>query len=155
MRPVYIISFILLACCTPAHTPLVNNVSEEGSENVAPKIVFINYKISKKADDTVNVTFINKIIADGKLKESHHIGHPHKAGDLLCTQLNENLLAIDSLKISNPLIKDVEYISTFGQLDKKRIELDSAEFSIRMQLHPDTKFLILKMNRRILSEVTL
>ena len=56
--------------------------------------------------------------------------------------------------IPNPFVKRVESIDDSGRLYMKLIEVDSTQISIRMQLNPLTKFIILeqmnKPNKRLI-----
>lgn len=145
---------MLLVGCTSLKTHTTDNTTDDVSITSTPKIIFINYKVSKKIDETIKVDLINKIIAEGSLKMNDQKEN-NNDNNFTCTQIDKNLLPIDSLYISNPLIKNIEFITSSGLLDKKRIELDSTEFSIRMQLNSRTKFITLKMRNLTLSKIIL
>jgi hypothetical protein len=154
MKLIYVILLMLLAGCTSLKTHTIDNTTDDVSITSTPKIIFINYKVSKKIDETIKVDLINKIIAEGSLKMNDQKEN-NNDNNFTCTQIDKNLLPIDSLYISNPLIKNIEFITPSGLLDKKRIELDSTEFSVRMQLNPRTKFITLKMKNLTLSKIIL
>jgi hypothetical protein len=104
----------------------------------SPQIIFLNYTIYKNAGQKNTIQFENKIITPGKLKAKPFQELVSKTGDLKCIQLDKNAITIDSLFISNPLTRTVEYVDDLGQFAKKEIEQDSAQFTIRMQLAPNT-----------------
>lgn len=140
---------LLLSALTIAalSTCKVNKITLPDSEvNIinTPQIIFLNYSIYRKSAPKHKVQFVNKIIANGELKMNSSEEFDYKTGDLKCIQLSENSISIDSLYISNPLRKVVEYADEFGQFSKKVIVLDSAQFSIRMQLDPNTEFIAIE-----------
>ncbi len=105
-----------------------------------PKIVFLNCKILKHSDNTISISLINKIIAEGNLKVKGNEDNLKIDGNLECAQLDGNSLSLESLSMPNPLVKNVEYIDSSGSLSMKQISLDSTDFMIRMQLNSATKF---------------
>ena len=119
------------------------NVIEEravgGDKGNAPEIIFLNYSIKKSSTGSPEIRFTNKIIANGSLKASFQENSTDKAGDLKCIELDAGSQPIKSIIIPNPLQKTVEYVSESGQLGMKEVELDSAEFSVRLQLDPKTE----------------
>jgi hypothetical protein len=101
-----------------------------------PQIIFINYSIKhNKSGGTPEIHLINKIITEGKLKNSLSVPDLPKPGDLSCITLNTRMEPVDSLIISDPLNVTVESVDENNLLFKKEISLDSAQFSIRMQLN--------------------
>lgn len=144
MKLIYIILLILLTGCTSQKENIDGKTNSDINVSVAPKIIFLNCLVSKNLDETIKVKLVNKIITEGNLKRHNQNTAPYVEGDYKCIQLDMNSLPIDSLYISNPLITNIEYAGASGILNKKRIELDSADFSIRMQLDLQTKFIILK-----------
>ena len=73
---------------------------------------------------------------------------------VLLTDRNE--LLMDSFIISNPLIKDVEFVDESGKFLKKTIYLDSIDFSVRFQLDENISFVgIEKINAKAQSNTPL
>ena len=116
----------------PAKEVNVLSTAEKGDEG--PQIIFLNYSIKRNAAGSPEIRFINKIVADGKLKKNSPENQSLENGDLICIELDDNSQPIKRINISNPLSRIVEYVDESGALAKKTIELDSAQFSVRMQL---------------------
>lgn len=112
----------------------VNEVASVAKGDEVPQIIFLNYSIKRNAAGSPEIRFLNKIVTDGKLKRNIPENEPLENGDLKCIELDDNAQPIKSINISNPLNIIVEYVDESGALSKKRIELDSAQFSVRMQL---------------------
>ncbi|MDO7170771.1 hypothetical protein [Mariniflexile sp. AS56] len=112
------------------------------NDDAHPRLVFLNYSISKDINGKKNMQFINKTITDGKLRNT-----PNKhlkiglIGDLKCIQLDENSTEITSLTLKNPLSKHIEFINDSLIFENKKIDLKSAPLSLRLQLHSKTKFI--------------
>ena len=119
-----------------------------------PMIIFLNYDISKDSDGEIKVDFINKIISEGRLKKDLSQEKSFAKDDIICIQNNSRSKPIQSMIIPNPFVKRVESIDDSGRLYMKLIEVDSTQISIRMQLNPLTKFIILeqmnKPNKRLI-----
>jgi hypothetical protein len=137
----YPLVFLVSSCAT------TNTVqSEKKTETTIvsnPQILFLNYSVSKKSNNRIEVDLINKIVAQGKLKEDvpeHKMG---KIGDFKCSEIDENSKLIRSFYITDPLKKNIEYVDGSGQMYRKLVELDSSQFLIRTQLDPRTKFMVI------------
>jgi hypothetical protein len=101
-----------------------------------PDIIFINYSV--KADKTKmvpEIRLINKIITKGRLKKNIPEAEIPKSGDIFCFALNTNMEPVDSIIIPDPLNATIESVDGDNKLFKKEIALDSAEFTVRMQLN--------------------
>ncbi|MBP0903445.1 hypothetical protein ACFSKN_00950 [Mariniflexile gromovii] len=114
---------------------------ETPNEVVPPKLIFLNYKISKNANGNKNIEFINKIIADGKLKTNNSNIKHAAIGDLKCLQLDKDFTEITSMTIQNPLSKHIEFLNDSLIFENKKLDLKSAPLSFRMPLHHKTKFI--------------
>lgn len=145
MKLVYIIILLLLTGCTSQKKNNDDNTKSDINVSLASKIIFLNCRVYKNLDETIKVNLINKIITEGKLKKDDQTITTNNERDFKCIQLDVNSLPIDSLHISNPLITDIEYVGSSEILSKKRVELDSTDFSIRMQLNSHTKFIFFRM----------
>ena len=143
MKFIYLLLFLALASCTSLKKNTTNNSTIEETKPIASQIIFLTYKVSKNKN--IGLTFIDKIITEGSLKKNFQKRTDSNAGDLICIQQDVNSVAIDSIQIENPLIKNFEYIDDFGKLSRKTIALDSTTLSIRMDLKPQTKFITLKL----------
>ncbi|WP_422083351.1 hypothetical protein [Ulvibacterium sp.] len=97
----------------------------------------------KKNNGRIEIGLINKIIAQGRLKESVPEREMGKIGDFKYSEIDENSKLIRSFYITDPFRKNVEYIDGSGQMHRKVVELDSSQFLIRAQLDPRTKFVVI------------
>lgn len=109
------------------------------AEPEAPRIVFLNYTISRTSGGSPEVRFINKVMTSGRVKKDVSHAHEVVSGDLKVTELDGSLQPVKSIVIPNPLSRTVEYQDNSGELTKKTLELDSAQFSVRMQLDAKTE----------------
>lgn len=152
MKSIYVfLLMVSMSACTSLKKSVekkntVDHSIKENKDLIESKIIFLNYKATKGVGKIGRVSLINKIITKGNLKKNIRIINNKTKGDFLCFQLDQNSLPLDSLQIPNPLIKNIEYVQSSGRLGRKRIELDSATFNVRMQLHPLTKFISIKPN---------
>tara|TARA_R110002049_G_scaffold206269_1_gene376776 strand:+ start:20042 stop:20539 length:498 start_codon:yes stop_codon:yes gene_type:complete len=117
-----------------------NIETTQASIEIPPKIIFLNYSIKKTADGHRSIRFLNKIVTDGKLKntKANTVGD---YGDLICAQLDKKSKVLERSVIKNPLSKNIEYLNGSNAFQRKQISLDSIQFSIRIQLKPNTKYI--------------
>lgn len=118
--------------------------SKQIDPNKPPRIIFVNYNITKDTDGNISIDLINKIITDGKLKQGVSYKENVEFGDLKIIQANNKSKPIHSIVIANPLVKNVEYTDESGGLGRKIIELETTQFTLRMQLDPQTKYIIIE-----------
>ena len=137
-KTIYFIAFLMVACASQK-----NIEPKPISQELHPKLLFLNYIISK--DETgKSITLVNNIITDGKLKSN---GNKYlKKGtidDLKCSQLNSDSIEISHVYLKNPLFKTIEYINDSLIFENKYLELDRAALSIKLQLENTTKFIMI------------
>jgi hypothetical protein len=100
-----------------------------------PQIIYLNYSvISDKSKGVTAIRLINKTITEGRLKKNLNRIEIPKPGDMFCFALNSNMEPVDSLIIPDPLNITVESVDEKNALFRKEMALDSAQFTIRMQL---------------------
>tara|TARA_R110002096_G_scaffold116562_2_gene252468 strand:- start:1516 stop:1989 length:474 start_codon:yes stop_codon:yes gene_type:complete len=130
---------ISISCGAKKSSPQENVILE-----INPKLIFLNYSISKKENGEKNIQFINQIVTDGKLKSNGviFVKNPKK-GDLKCTQLDENSNELQNLFIENPLTKMIEFVNDSLSFEKKNVNLENNELSLRLQLHNKTKSILI------------
>jgi hypothetical protein len=115
------------------------------TDDNAPQIIFLTYSIRKDREQGgYAIELINKITTQGKIKTNADELTVPKAGDLRCVALDESQQPLSTLIIPDPLNETVEYATENGNLAKKEIALDSAQFSVRMQLSAITKFIAIE-----------
>lgn len=138
----YIVFFFLLIIilsCSKKQMPLSDSVQFQ-MEDDKNYILFVNYILTNEKG-VLKATFINQIVREGKLKPFQN--ENNLSGTLAFEQLNGNDELLDQLVLQNPLIKTYEFVDDNGQLNKKEVVLDSAEFSLRTQIIPSARKFIL------------
>lgn len=132
-----------LICCSLASCSLHNNTTSDNDENQVEnqehEIIFLTYTIYKSEVSPI-INLNSKIKTVGKLKEPA-VKQPFKLGDFACIELNALKQPLDSLAIKNPLNQQVEYVNEDGRLEKRTMSLDSAHFTVRLQLNPQTQYI--------------
>jgi hypothetical protein len=120
------------------------NITEQTSIESNPKLIFLNYSISKDDHGKKSIQFINKIITDGELKSNtNKYLKTGIAGDLKCLQLDKDSTEITSIIFKNPLSKFIEFVNDSLIFESKKTDLRHAPFSLRLQLHSQTKFIVI------------
>lgn len=129
--------FLFLGCKS------AKNTSNSGSQiENEPKILFLNYSIKKTNTGKREITFINKKIATGKVKQKPFEPIENAIpNDLVFTELNKKKKVINQGVIKNPLVKKVEYVDESKNFQTKVIDFDEMQFSIRLQLKNETKYI--------------
>ena len=131
---------ILMSCNPAKHTYKSDPVGTKAT----PKILFLNYQISRDSTKTnYNAQLINMIIKEGNIKEDQQHNGQAEIDDLELLVLDRNQQTITQNLIPNPLDKSVEYVNDAGQFERKMIHLDSAQFSIRLQIDPGASSILL------------
>lgn len=125
---------IIIAACSSSRNQEIEKIPMISE----PQIVFLNYNLIKNSASQPSIELINKIITKGKIKKNKSsISNPEN-GDLEIIELNKEEKPIAKIFVATPLVKTVEYTNNKGQLTKKKIDLEMAQLSIRMQLNPST-----------------
>jgi hypothetical protein len=134
-----LVAFIM--SCNPAkHTYSSDPVEIKAT----PKILFLNYQISRDSTKTnYSAQLINMIPKDGTIKVDQQHNGQAEIDDLELLVLDRNQKIISHRYIPNPLDKSVEYVNDAGQFERKMIHLDSAQFSIRLQIEPSASSILL------------
>jgi len=137
----FLIMISLLMSCNPAkHTYSSDPVETKAT----PKILFLNYQISRDSTKTnYSAQLINMIIKEGTIKEDPQHNGQAEIDDLELLVLDRNQQLISHRHIPNPLDKSVEYVNDARQLEQKMVHLDSAQFSIRLQIKPRASSILL------------
>jgi len=141
-RLLWIMVFILVSCNPPKNTYSSDQDGSKAGE--ASKILFLDYQLTRDTtNSTYNAQLINMIIRNGTIKEDlHNTGQPVK-DDLELLVLDRNQQTLSHRYIPNPLDRSVEYVNDAGQFERKMIHLDSAQFSIRLQIEPGASSIML------------
>lgn len=128
--------FIFTTSCTSTKVIVVEESKVEEVAEIGPQLIFVSYKFNGK-----ELTLINKIITAGKLKGKTSQGFETKEGDLIFKQLNMNKELLSEQKIPNPRVRIVEYVDENGVFQKKSIDIENPEFTMRVDLNPQTRYL--------------
>ena len=145
-----ILGSVLISCNVSKNSSLT--ASSETNTEESPKIFFLDYQITRDSlHTTYNARLLNMIITNGSIKDSWTAPILPVANDLELTVLDHNQQILTQRYIPNPLDKPVEYVNDAGELGKKMIHLDSAQFSVRLPLEPGSSYAVLK---RIIGDET-
>ncbi|WP_034043436.1 hypothetical protein [Wocania ichthyoenteri] len=137
---VTLFTFAIINSCASKQNSIQNSTIEE----LNPKLLFLNYTISVSNTGKKKIRFINKKIADGKLKSnSSKYINTGSINDLKCIQLDEKSKEIESIIIKNPLVKTVEFVNDSLIFEKKVLNLNSTPLSLRIQLNSKTKSIVI------------
>ncbi len=149
-----VIVFQMISCAP--HKSVVSESMAIGEEKntTTHKIAFLNYE-AKKTDDEIDIKLINKIIVEGKLKKRMLGKEQPRSGDFYLIQVDEKLEPIEEINIQNPLVRRIEYTNKLKEFVKKEVKLDSAKFSVRIQLNPKSKFIMIKQLDNINKLITI
>ena len=139
-----VILFLFLGCGN-SKTTLANQKELTLGEH--PKMAFLNYQVSKTPEGSISIQLINKIMADGLVKEQPNTNQSHD-NDWECYQLNDSKKVLQRTFIANPFLYQAEYINDNNEFETKTIELNRAQISLRLQLHKDTKFVTLRSSEK-------
>jgi hypothetical protein len=149
LKILIILLLFFVSCGTKQSVLANNNIVEK-----TPKLIFLNYNIRKTANNNLTISLINKIITEGKLKNTNFNTNENvKSGDLKCNQIDENNNILKTEIIKNPLVKMFEYVDDSNEFQLKKVELDSAQISLKLKLEPNTKYIIILSSIENLKEL--
>ena len=139
IRITYLLTLLiaLLSCASKQHI-----VTEEEPIITQPKLLFLNFEITK-LNDIKSVSLINQIKTDGKLKGHTSEDTKGDIGDLEYLILDKDLNQLEKHYIKNPLKKIIEFINDSGNFEKKMLDLDRSEFSLKLQLKPKAEYIVI------------
>lgn len=127
------------------------STADSTNEN-KPQILFLNCLAKNDSlKQEQEISLINMIITEGKIKAEVNNSKIDKEGGFSYSLLSIDKQVISQTYIANPLNKTIEYVDNNGHLMKKDIRLDRAEFSLRIPLITDAKYLSFeKRNKQLL-----
>jgi hypothetical protein len=137
--------FLLLGfACSSKHKNISVSAQSETLDNnlaINDTIAFLLFNIRYTDKSKMNTSLTLKSITKnaGKIK-SNNTNADFQDNRLVFSFYNKNKI-IDSLLLEHPLNKHVEFIDENNQFIAKKLQLDSTEFFIRIQLKEDYKFL--------------
>ena len=133
-------NLFLVISCTGYYScsAQAQDVASVVKERIGPKLLFLHYTISKDSNEVYHAEFINKILADGRLKDDSNTLPISEEGAIECIQFDKNKRVLDRTYSKNPLRPIVEYVNDKGDLEKRQLDLDSAQLAIKLQLKETT-----------------
>lgn len=139
-----IILLSIISCASKKEVTIENFIAKKETTQISKhKILFLNYLLVKNKQNIKSVSLINQIKAEGKLKgKQENIINP-SIGDLEYSFLDTNKKLIEKHVLRNPLTKTVEFVNDFGNFEKRVLDLDSVQFSIRTQLPPEAIYFVI------------
>lgn len=103
---------------------------EKSNEN---EIVFLFLKISKDLDSKTNtIEFIKTVKSEGTIKNNFE-KETSSENYLTLEVYNGNVLE-KTILMDHPLYKDLEYLDEKNNFQRKKVEVNSEEFSVRLQI---------------------
>ena len=128
---------MLLGCASKQSLSTNMNEIETTSQ-----IIFLNYAIKKTSNGNRTIRFINKKVTEGKLKNHNNKSIENSVpGDLQLFQLDKKSNILQTTIVKNPLTKTIEYVDESKSFQTKSFDLDSVQFSLRLQLKSNTKYI--------------
>lgn len=140
-----IILFVVSALsCNPPKNIHHSDPDKNNAEE-SPAIMFLDYQVSRDSTKTIyNAQLINMILVEGTIKDSQSNRTQAEKDDLELLVLDNKQQTISQRLIPNPLDRSVEYVNDAGQFERRMIHLDSAQFSIRLQIESSAGSIVLK-----------
>jgi hypothetical protein len=143
---IVVLVLFIISCKT---TYLTNTDAEIAEPK--PQILFLQYHL-KQSNSKFTAQLTAKSKVEGKFKSSNEVVSRMHSSDLKMVQLDIKNKPLDSLFIDDPLHEEIEYVNTNNEFEKKIIQKDSADFFVRIQLHPKTKFISIYYSEKQLSK---
>ena len=138
------ISILIFVSCKVSKINTSSDFADDTPEvkiDNQPIIVFLNCSlVYDSIRNEHNLSLINKIIVEGKLRESSDF-EESKRKDFGYSVLNKNAQVIFQKHISSPLEQTVEYVDEWDNLRKKDVRWDKKEFSLRIPLSSEAKYI--------------
>ncbi|WP_194976791.1 hypothetical protein [Aquiflexum lacus] len=121
----------LVACKTSKESVAEENEAEVMLVQNTPEILMVSFSM----DSRDSVKLINSLTNPGRLRGELNSKSEPGEGDLIISFLNEANIICSKTIVENPMIRKVEYSETddLSTLTAKTVELDSADFFIRVQ----------------------
>ncbi len=143
------ILFVLSGCKASKEQVAEENEAEILLVQNTPEILMVSFSM----DSRDSVKLINSMKNPGRLRGEQYSKSEPGEGDLILSFLNESNIVCSKTIVENPMLRKVEYSETddLSTLTAKTIELDSAEFFIRVQY--DDCFKHLRVERYMNEEI--
>jgi hypothetical protein len=148
----YLLIVTLISCNSHYNAqlaPSVDSPIEEKNEEskVIDGIVFLTFKINKDPNNNTNkISHIGTIKTEGTLKNNSI--EPVNSQNTLNIEIFINGILDQNIVINHPLYKSLEYLNENKSFSRKEVELDEAEFSIRITNKTSEKTIIISETLR-------
>jgi hypothetical protein len=118
--------------------------NQDVSNDSIPKLIFVNFKISKDTlQDHSSVNISQVQFTDGSLKKETLTGiyKPSYQDEIRCIFTDNNEKAIFEIILEHPLYKKFEYAKDDGSFDVKEVTLKESVFSVRADYNSKMKYI--------------
>jgi hypothetical protein len=127
---ILLLSILLLSCSTARRIEPDQTNLQNRDQDLIGFLVFKIRKDSVRGKDVIEL--VSKTQSDGKIKGNSPASTDFE--DYLTIEVFKQNKLINVTFIEHPLYKHVEYVDEQGNLSTKYIELDQAEFFVRLQM---------------------
>ena len=124
----YLILTFFFCCC--GASKIHSDENEVAVKSPTDEIVFVVFKMTKNANQNT-IAIISTTKTSGKMKPE--IERPISSENYLTLEIFENDKLVQTKRVEHPLHKNVEYLNDNNQYVSKQVDLDDAEFFIRLQ----------------------
>lgn len=146
--PIISITVFLAVSCKTTRQSANTVTPEEYVTEISPRIAFLTYSIINDSTSGVpRVNLVNRKITEGRIKNPVLKSRNPAIDDLEYIILDGEAQVLIRNFLQNPLRKDVEYVTPDGDLARQEIKLDSARFTIRLQLDPSARQIVMERYR--------
>lgn len=143
--PIFCITAFFSVACKTTQKPADTKTPDGYSTEISPRIAFLTYSIMHDSTSGVpRVNLVNRKFTEGRIKDPVLKSRNPAIDDLEYIVLDGEAQVLIRNFIPNPLRKDVEYVTPDGDLARQEIKLDSARFTIRLQLNPSARQIVLE-----------
>jgi hypothetical protein len=127
----YLIYILCFISCNSKKNFTINKTLQIQQET--SQIVFLIFRINKGLDaENSTIELINTIKKEGIIKKQ--LKSNIESENYLLLEIYNNNKIEKTQKIAHPLLKEIEYFNENKKINKKNIELNSEDFSIRLQI---------------------
>lgn len=143
LKALIILSVASVLSCNPPKNTHLSDPNKNTSEE-SPSILFLDYQVTRDSTKSFyNAQLINMTLVKGIIKDSPINITRAEKNDLELLVLDNKLQTVSQRHIPNPLDRSVEYVNDAGQFERKMIHLDSAQFSVRLQIESRASSIVL------------
>ncbi len=135
MRLFPAIILLLVGCAVKKLPDTDTNNSEHALKTSNNEILFLNFEFFNRNNLPDSITLLNSNKVQGKSNDKS-VSSSYLPGDLKLSIYNKDELVLTELRIGDPLRKQVESFNPDGTIESVKIELEKAQFFIRINYNP-------------------